>query len=111
MVQLVDRVIFDMQSLYTLINLPLSIIVIIHSVMGPLWIAGSLCWGQTNGLMIFQRSLFERMPSISAWFYTWIVTPFIVTEPEDWFYNSHHSNTLSFPAKNKLGYGIYTQVL
>ena len=51
--------------------------------------------------MILQWSPFELITSISAWLYTWIVTPFQVTEPEDWFYNNHHINTLSLPAKTE----------
>jgi hypothetical protein len=52
-------------------------------------------------LMIFHRSPFERMPSLSDWLSTWILTPFRVTEPEDWFYNAHQRDTLSFPAKTE----------
>jgi hypothetical protein len=29
------------------------------------------------------------------------LTPFRVTEPEDWFYNAHQRDTLSFPAKTE----------
>jgi hypothetical protein len=61
-------------------------------------------------LMIFHRSPFERMPSLSDWLSNWILTPFRVTEPEDWFYNAHQSDTLSLP-RLKLRYGIYTRVL
>jgi hypothetical protein len=52
-------------------------------------------------LMIFHRSLFERMPSLLDWLSTWILTPFRVTEPEYWFYNAHQSDTLSLPAKTE----------
>jgi hypothetical protein len=38
-IQLVDRVLLDMQALDTLINLPSPIMVIIRPVMGPLWLA------------------------------------------------------------------------
>jgi hypothetical protein len=52
-------------------------------------------------LMIFHRSPFERMTSLSDWLSTWILTPFRVTEPEDWFYNAHQGDTLSLPAKTE----------
>jgi hypothetical protein len=38
-VQLVDRVLFDMQALNTFLNLPSPIMVILRPVMGPLWLA------------------------------------------------------------------------
>jgi hypothetical protein len=52
-------------------------------------------------LMIFHRSPFERMPSLSDWLSTWMLTPFRVTEPEDWFYNAHQSDTLSLTSKTE----------
>jgi hypothetical protein len=38
-VQLVDRVLFDMQALDNFLNLPSPIMVILRPVMGPLWLA------------------------------------------------------------------------
>jgi hypothetical protein len=52
-------------------------------------------------LMIFHRSPFERIPSLSDYLSTWILTPFRVTEPEDWFYNAHQSDTLSLPTNTE----------
>ena len=51
--------------------------------------------------MIFHQSTLERMPSILAWLSNWNFTSFRVTEPKDWFYNSHQRYTLSLPANNE----------
>jgi hypothetical protein len=52
-------------------------------------------------LTIFDQSPFERMASLSDWLSTWILTPFRATEPEDWFYNAHQSDTIYLPANTE----------
>ena len=59
---------------------------------------GEILMGQlqtpVEELMIFHRSPFKRMYSLSAWFSTCIVTPLRVTKPEYWLCNAYHSNIL-----------------
>ena len=66
---------------------------------------GEILMGQlqtpVEELMIFHQSPFERMPSLSDWLSTWIVTPFRVTEPEDWFLNAHQSDTIYLTANTE----------
>ena len=52
-------------------------------------------------LIIFHRASFEHMPSLSDLLSARIVTPFRVTEPEDWFLNAHQSDTIYLTANTE----------
>jgi hypothetical protein len=67
-VQLVDRILFDMQALYTFINLPSPIMVIIRPVMGPLWLANGFgdASGEGRGGQLAPTALLARI-EIAFW--------------------------------------------